>query len=357
MMYGDKAAPTISVAIPTHNRQELLRRVLAALAKQTYPMDQFEVIVVVDGSDDGTEEMLKALQNPYELRVLQQPQGGPSRARNVAIAAARGQVIIFLDDDVIPVPQFVSTHAAIHQHDPEAVVVGRLLAYPIGERPGWERWEEFDLDQQFDQMREGRLVLNGTHFYTGNASVGRRSLAIVGNFDVALKYQEDCDLGQRLEMAGAHFYFGDRAAGYHCGYRASFSIWCRRHYNFGVYNFVRHNRNGDGQLPAALRDARARLRPVTKLLLTVAIGRPIVSQLMTTSIHGIVTTADWLHAWSISRCGYSALVNLHHWWGIHDALGAHAYPSSIGNADVVTEPRQSWTPDGVPSPGLSNGRG
>ncbi|HXG01381.1 MAG TPA: glycosyltransferase, partial [Bacteroidota bacterium] len=91
----------LSVVIPTRNHVKLLERLLDSLAQQTLPASEFEVIVVDDGSTDGTREFLRAARFPYSLRVIENERLGPPRARNEGIAAARAQIIACLDDDVV----------------------------------------------------------------------------------------------------------------------------------------------------------------------------------------------------------------------------------------------------------------
>ena len=89
--------------LPTHNRRERLARVLAGLDRQSIARESFEVVVVDDGSTDGTPEWLAAnATRQYGLRVVRQENGGPARARNAGIAAAQAPLILFLDDDVEP---------------------------------------------------------------------------------------------------------------------------------------------------------------------------------------------------------------------------------------------------------------
>src|SRR5258707_10281865 len=92
----------LSVVIPTYNRCASLRRLLDALARQTLSADRFEVIVVDDGSSDGTRELLRTLKTPYALVSIEQPNQGPGAARNRGVRAASGDLILFLDDDVVP---------------------------------------------------------------------------------------------------------------------------------------------------------------------------------------------------------------------------------------------------------------
>src|SRR5215471_11548772 len=100
----------LSVIIPTYNRAEPLRACLAALGKQTQPPMDFEVIVVVDGSSDGTVEMLTHMTTPFRLRVQAQPNSGAAAARNQGARAAAGSLCLFLDDDIVADPQLVAAH-------------------------------------------------------------------------------------------------------------------------------------------------------------------------------------------------------------------------------------------------------
>src|SRR6266498_3763264 len=96
--------PGISVVIPTYDRCEALARTLGALARQTLPAKDFEVVVVVDGSRDDTRAVLEMLETPFALRWLWQENLGRSAARNAGIRAARADVVVFVDDDVEPAP-------------------------------------------------------------------------------------------------------------------------------------------------------------------------------------------------------------------------------------------------------------
>jgi glycosyltransferase involved in cell wall biosynthesis len=91
----------MSVIIPTHNRKSLLLRTLDSVARQSPPGDLLEVVVVVDGSSDGTTEALQSLQEmPFRLRVVQQKHAGQAVARNRGAATAGGEFLVFVDDDM-----------------------------------------------------------------------------------------------------------------------------------------------------------------------------------------------------------------------------------------------------------------
>ncbi len=77
--------------IPTYNRREILARTLPTVFRQDFPADQCEIVIVVDGSTDGTAEMLRSLEPPCALRILEQPNRWRAAARNAGWRAARGE--------------------------------------------------------------------------------------------------------------------------------------------------------------------------------------------------------------------------------------------------------------------------
>jgi glycosyltransferase involved in cell wall biosynthesis len=89
----------VSVIVPTYNRVNRLKHVLAALSQQTFSPREVEVLVVSDGSSDGTHEYVRRLHMPYQLTLIEQANQGPAAARNNGIAHASGEYILFVDDE------------------------------------------------------------------------------------------------------------------------------------------------------------------------------------------------------------------------------------------------------------------
>jgi glycosyltransferase involved in cell wall biosynthesis len=115
--------PTVSVIIPTYNRQEFLRRTLASLALQEWPGDPFEVIVVDDGSSDDTTAVA-AEPFPFRMRYIRQANQGDAGARNTGARQSRADVLVFLDDDVVVSSHYLYHLARAHHSLPDAVVTG-----------------------------------------------------------------------------------------------------------------------------------------------------------------------------------------------------------------------------------------
>ena len=98
-----REAPMVSVVIPTYNRKDMLKECLESLFNQTYPKERYEIIVVNDGSTDGTEEVLNeyAKKAPCAFKWFTQQNKGPCVARNLGVKNARGEIICFIDDDCV----------------------------------------------------------------------------------------------------------------------------------------------------------------------------------------------------------------------------------------------------------------
>ena len=116
----------VSVVIPTYNRLDTLPEVLAAIEGQQAPF-AWELVVVDDGSTDGTGGWLAGRRFPIPARVVSQPNRGPAAARNAGVTAARGELVAFLGDDTVPSPGWLAAHRQAHGRrgdPPELAVLG-----------------------------------------------------------------------------------------------------------------------------------------------------------------------------------------------------------------------------------------
>ena len=225
--------PVLSVVVPTYNRQERLLRALDALAGQDVEVP-YEIVVVSDGSTDGTDEALEGLDLGVPLVTARQENAGPSAARNRAVELARGEILVFVDDDIIADRGLLSAHlAAQRAHEGGVVVTGPMLTPDDHRMTAWVRWEQDRLERQYDDLAAGRYEATGRLFYTGNASVPRALVVDAGGFDTRFRRAEDLELGLRMLDAGAAFRFVPAARGFHYAER-SFAAWERIPYEYGV---------------------------------------------------------------------------------------------------------------------------
>ncbi|HET7584844.1 MAG TPA: glycosyltransferase [Gemmatimonadaceae bacterium] len=210
-------APRVSVIIPTHDRRDTLRQTLQALAKQEFPFERMEVVVVCDACSDGTDQMVREFQAPFSLRLVRQRAAGAGASRNAGVAASTGELLLFLDDDVEPTPGLVAAHVRAHGAGRDRVVVGpyppvapgRLSLYRIQMREWWER--------QFHTMRQPGHRFTYRDVVSGNLSLSRELFTRVEGFDPAITGAggEDWELGVRLLAAGAELTFAPDALAAH----------------------------------------------------------------------------------------------------------------------------------------------
>lgn len=220
---NEASAPLISVVIPTFNRLPRLKQVLGALSNQSLGNALFEVVVVSDGSTDGTKEYLSG----YTARPLvyaHQENAGPGAARNRGVHLARGRLILFIDDDIVATPTLVERHLAAHGESATTVVIGPMLDAPGFRYSPWVAWEQAMLYKQYRAMRESVFAPTFRQFYTGNASVARPLFLGAGGFNASFRRAEDIELAYRLDQLGATFVFDETAIAHHFAER-SFASW------------------------------------------------------------------------------------------------------------------------------------
>jgi glycosyltransferase involved in cell wall biosynthesis len=185
----------ISVVVPTHNRRELLEKKLKALEAQS----PFEVIVIADACTDDTLSFLKSYQTKHALRFFETPGKGAAFARNVGAKEAKGERLLFSDDDVIPRANWLRAHEKVAS--PNTVVVGKLILP--------------------DHLKHGATMTGPKAFWwnaTGaNTSLSKALFFHAGGYDetFATYGGEDPDLGWRLKGIGATFTFAEGAVAEH----------------------------------------------------------------------------------------------------------------------------------------------
>lgn len=210
----------ISVIIPTYNRRKVLERTLPLLLAQEFPAENYEVLVVVDGSTDGTRGWLDTLKSKCSLRVFEAEHRGAGAARNVGLKAAEGELILFLDDDLICPSHLLAAHSSAHTETGRRIVHGPIYVAPDS-RPSLIRhvtesfYESYyrgldpEMKLQFPEpIGQSLSVLSSLV----NSSMPRRVVEESGGFDEEILAAEDLELGLRLYKAGCAFGFLPAAA-------------------------------------------------------------------------------------------------------------------------------------------------
>lgn len=198
-------SPRSTIQLCTYNRAALLDRVLEACFEQTVAPDTYEVVLVNDGSTDETAAVIASAREraTCAFTVIDQPNSGLAKGRNAGIARASGERIIFIDDDVLPLPNFVQEHMRSHHARPLAIVRG-----------GAVNVETFDdLPPPVWSIRN----YSGNFFWTTNVSVPLQTIRAIGGFNETFAEYgwEDIDVGLRLRFGGVKAVFNPRALVYH----------------------------------------------------------------------------------------------------------------------------------------------
>ena len=210
-------APALSVAVASYNRREQLREVLVALGEQSYPSERYEVVLVVDGSTDGSAEMARSLELPYRLRVVEQENRGLAATRNRGAHEAAHPVVVFLDDDIVPEPAFLAEHARAHQSSPDDHVA--LGAYPavVTDPSLWGFCVRAWWSDHFRRKAHPQHQWTFADFCDGNASLPRQLLLAAGGYDEEFRggCRQDWELAIRLLERGVRFEYQPSARGRH----------------------------------------------------------------------------------------------------------------------------------------------
>jgi len=205
--------PRFSVVIPTYQRRYLVLRALEALADQEFD-GEFEVVVVVDGSTDGTADGLRSLETFQALTVIEQPNRGLSYARNRGAAEAKGELLLFLDDDMEADRRLLAEHDRSHREG-AAAVIGAIPLHPDSPdnllSNGIRVWCD-DRHARLAQASE----LPFDDIIGGQFSVSRAVFAELGGYDERFTRggsygAEDVEFGQRLLDEGHRVVFNPEA--------------------------------------------------------------------------------------------------------------------------------------------------
>jgi glycosyltransferase involved in cell wall biosynthesis len=244
---SQKGLAQISLIVPTFNRGPILKKCLAALEAQTFPAKDFEVIVIDDGSSDGTEEMMRQYQPPFPMQYLRQTNAGTGAARRNAVSHANGEYLLLMNDDTICDPDLVEQHVRT-QRDVASerwAVLGNF-EYPAEAhrrafthflRTGSFMFPQIDMEAGFPYPY--------SHFITCNLSIRKQAVLEAGSFDPTYKLSEDTELGIRLFEMGYGVLYQPAAHAWHDHLPYAVGNLIRRARVYGAdyfYMFRRHPR-------------------------------------------------------------------------------------------------------------------
>ena len=210
--------PELSVVVPVLERYDQLARMLDHLERQTVPAGTFEVIVACDAAEPHPERTDAAIgSRPYATERLLAPKPGAAWARQVGWKRASGELVLFLDSDVLAARRLVAEHLEWHRRSPgpEVAVLGGLRWARELRVTAFMRWIERGVQFDFETI-DGPDAGWG-RFYTANASVKRELLERVGGFDAERFpfHYEDLELAYRMRAHGLRLLYNPAAAAEH----------------------------------------------------------------------------------------------------------------------------------------------
>ncbi len=235
---GQERSPYLSVIICTCNRCNLVLAALASLRRQTLALRLFEVIIVDNGSEDGTLDVLQRYlqgrrqeDEGWSVRCLTEPRNGLAYARNAALEVARGEIIVFLDDDALATPRFLESLVQAYAETGADGVGGRVELYWEAPRPYWLVDELLPALGYFAPAPQRVRLPAPLAFGSSCFSVRLAALRAVGGFSPLLDKRLAVptrlgveDLCRRLHEAGYALWYEPRALVAH---RAHAARLCR----------------------------------------------------------------------------------------------------------------------------------
>lgn len=230
-----------SVLIGTYNRAEYLQQTLESLCRQDTPAQEFEVIVVDDGSADNTHGIVAAFEGRLHLRYAYQHNSGLASARNHALFLATGDIVFFLDDDDIASPEFLSEHVRTHREYAGAnvgVLGFTALSAELASDPVMHYVTEVGHFLFCYSHLKGGEQLDFSYFWGGRSSCKRRFLLEHGVFNPVFRFGcEDIELAYRLSKHGFRVVYNPlaRTTMLRC---LSYDAFCERLCRQGKSNFV-----------------------------------------------------------------------------------------------------------------------
>jgi GT2 family glycosyltransferase len=207
----------ISVIIPTYNGKHKLVHILKSLELQSCMPD--EVVIVIDGSKDGTASFLREQKFVFkELRIIEQQNGGRAKVRNTGAKAANGDLLLFFDDDMLPEPDCIAQHKQHHLNHLGTILTGAQIDVNRKDISDIRKYKSF-LTRKWAEpimgFAEKPIPQKDTFITAANCSMDIETFRSLNGFDERLTDAEDYDLALRAVESGIALFYNHRAFAWH----------------------------------------------------------------------------------------------------------------------------------------------
>ena len=291
--------PEYSVVVPAYQAAQEIERCVEALDRQSIPRGRYEIIVVDDGSTDGTADVARAAGAD---RIVLLPHAGPAAARNAGVEVARGGIVLFTDADCEPSPRWLEQMVAPFS-DPE--VMGTKGTYRTRQRSLIARLVQLEYEIRYERMAQATHI----DFVDTYAAAYRRAVVLqAGGFDPAfpIPSAEDIDLSFRLAQAGHRLVFVPEAWVWH-SHPNRLGAYLRRKARYGFWRallYLRHPEKirGDAHTDPTLKMQFALLALLALSLIGGGAWRPLLTVGLVAFLGFLGTTFPFVRwAWKRDR--------------------------------------------------------
>lgn len=223
-----KSGPRISVIIPTLDRPQALQACLEALRESDYERDQYEVIVVDDGSPAPLDRVVGLFAEQLDIKLLKQENAGPASARNAGAAIARGELLAFTDDDCLPESGWLAALDRRHCAAPAYLIGGRTIN--ALDENAYSAASQLVMDFVYSHYNADP---ERAHFFaSNNMAIPKKEFFEIGGFDRRFRTAEDRELCDRWRHAGLCLSYAPDAAVRH-SHDLKLSTFLRQHFRYG----------------------------------------------------------------------------------------------------------------------------
>ncbi|MDY6855580.1 MAG: glycosyltransferase [Thermodesulfobacteriota bacterium] len=223
-----------SVIIPAFNASHTIERCLSSLTRQSVKKEDYEIIIVDDGSIDGTSDIV----NQFPVKYLWQTNQGPASARNKGVKEAEGEIVLFTDADCVPQHNWIEEMVKFFDNLEVTAVKG---VYKTSQKSLVARFAQIEFEERFEMLKKS----DGIDMVDTYSAAYRKSIFLsLGGFDPSFPVanNEDTELSYRMSQAGYKMVFNPNAIVYHLNHPDSLIKYARNKFWRGYWRMVVYKR-------------------------------------------------------------------------------------------------------------------
>lgn len=315
-MRFDDRRPVLSVVIASRAGPILFESLRSLSAGAAQVDGEVEVVLAFDGVAPRLPEPGTPDRPAIAIRSLSLVRSGFPAARNAGWKAAKSDLVLFLDEDMIASPGLLSAHLAAQTGHPGSLVVGRVIEMPDPLTP-WSEYEMAAVERRWRRQREGRP--GPIRVSMSNASVSRAYLVASGGFAGWLPSEDDIELGFRLQSNGLHVIFADEASSERRSSN-SYEEWRARARTRGRLDVAIYRDGIETGGTASLLASFHERHPLNRVVIRLAFRSPRAARLLLGAAAWIGSGAHRVGLKRLSRSALSVVANVEYWAGIREGM-------------------------------------